>query len=96
MRLLILSDVHADAVALDAEGRFVADARATYGSLYRSLRSTLRVTDRSIDGELATVDVAYDGSVVEIATGRTVEASGTAQADFRWTGCGWALRDLRY
>lgn len=80
----------------DAERRFVADARATYGSLYRSLRYTLRVTDRSIDGELATVDVAYDGSVVEIATGRTVEASGTAQADFRWTGCGWALRDLRY
>jgi hypothetical protein len=80
----------------EAERRFVADARATYGSLYRSLRYTLRITDRRIDGDLATVELAYDGSVVEIATGRTVEADGTAQAEFRWTGCAWALRDLRY
>jgi hypothetical protein len=85
-----------DAAVGDAERRFVADARATYGSLYRSLRYTLRITDRRIDGELATVDLAYDGSVVEIASGRTVEAAGTAQADFRWTGCDWVLRDLRY
>jgi hypothetical protein len=80
----------------DAERRFVADARATYGSLYRSLRYTLRITGERVDGERATVDLAYDGSVVEIATGRTVEADGTAQADFGWTGCGWTLRDLRY
>ena len=79
-----------------AERRFVADARATYGSLYRGLRYTLRITDRRIDGAFASVDLAYDGSVVEIATGRSVEAEGTAQADFRWTGCDWALRDLRY
>lgn len=84
------------AAVRDAERRFVADARATYGSLYRTLRYTLRITSERIEGELATVDLAYDGSVVEIATGRTIGADGTAQADFAWNGCAWGLRDLRY
>jgi hypothetical protein len=40
--------------------------------------------------------VAYEGSVVEILTGRSEEASGTAEVDFRWDGCRWVRTGLRY
>ncbi|MDF1522082.1 MAG: hypothetical protein P1P87_04600 [Trueperaceae bacterium] len=83
--------------AIDATvRRFVADATATYGSVYRDLRYRVRVVERDVDGALATVVVAYDGSVVERLTGRVLEASGTAEVDFRWGGCAWVRRALRY
>lgn len=76
--------------------RFVADATATYGSVYRGLDYRVRIVDRDGRGEEARVDVAYEGSVVERATGRRVEASGTAEVTFRWRGCAWARTGLTY
>jgi hypothetical protein len=75
---------------------FLDDARATYGSLYRSLRYDLDPGRPDLDGDRATFDVDYDGSVVEIASGERISASGSATAVFRWTGCGWSLADLDY
>lgn len=79
-----------------AEASFVDDARATYGSLYRGLRYDLDVEDRDLDGDTAVLTLAYEGSVVEIATGDRIEASGTATATFRWTGCDWRHVGLDY
>ena len=90
-----------DLAALDAAlaatvHRFVDDAVAAYGSVYRSLRYRTSVVGRRVEGDRATLTVAYAGSVVEILTGRGVEASGEAQADFRWDGCRWRRTGLRY
>ena len=85
-----------DAALRDAEARFVADARATYGSLYRSLSYDLDVRSERIDGTRAVIELTYDGSVVEIASGNRIAASGTAEATFRWTGCGWSWTGLDY
>jgi hypothetical protein len=83
--------------AIDATvRRFVADATATYGSVYRDLSYRVRVVERDVDGAFATVVVAYAGSVVERLSGRELEASGTAEIDFRWGGCAWVRRALRY
>lgn len=76
--------------------RFVADATATYGSVYRNLRYRTSIDDIDVDGARATVRVDYDGSVVERLNGRTHDASGTAEIDFRWNGCGWTRTGLRY
>lgn len=85
-----------DAALAATVRRFVADAVATYGSVYRDLRYRTSVVDRRVEGERATLTVAYSGSVVEILTGRVVEASGEAEADFRWDGCRWRRTGLRY
>jgi hypothetical protein len=52
--------------------------------------------DRRVEGDRATLTVAYAGSVVEIVTGQVVEASGEAEVDFRWDGCRWRRTGLRY
>jgi hypothetical protein len=90
-----------DLAALDAAlaasvRRFVDDAVATYGSVYRNLRYRTFVVDRRVEGDRATLTVAYAGSVVEIVTGQAVEASGEAEVDFRWDGCRWRRTGLRY
>lgn len=90
-----------DPGALDAAlaatiARFVADAVATYGSVYRDLRYATSVERTVVDGARATIAVAYDGSVVEILTGHTISAAGTAEVDFRWDGCRWLRTALRY
>lgn len=85
-----------DAAVADTVGRFVADATATYGSVYRDLRYAVRTVERDVRGAEARVVVAYEGSVVERATGRVHEASGTAVATFRWRGCSWARTGLEY
>lgn len=83
--------------AIDATvRRFVADATATYGSLYRGLDYRVRVQGRDVRGEDAFLTLSYEGSVVERATGRTIEASGTAEVTFRWRGCGWVRTGLSY
>ncbi len=79
-----------------AERSFLNDARATYGSLYRGLRYSLDVVDRDVRGDEATIEVRYQGSVVEIATGDRNEASGRATVSFRWDGCGWRTTDIDY
>jgi hypothetical protein len=90
-----------DLAALDAAlaatvRRFVADAVATYGSVYRDLRYRTPVVARRVEGDRATLTVAYAGSVVEILTRQLVEASGEAEVDFRWDGCRWRRTGLRY
>ncbi len=85
-----------DAAVSDTTLRFVSDAVATYGSVYRDLRYRTSIVGRSLDGDRVTVTVAYEGSVVEILTGRSVEASGEAEVDFRWDGCRWVRTALRY
>lgn len=76
--------------------RFVADATATYGSLYRGLDYRVRIVERDVRGVDARVALAYQGSVVERATGRTLDASGTAEVTFRWRRCGWLRTGLTY
>jgi hypothetical protein len=85
-----------DAAVATTVRRFVSDAVATYGSVYRDLRYRTSVRTISVDGNFATMGVAYDGSVVEILTGREITASGEAEVDFRWDGCRWLRTDLRY
>lgn len=85
-----------DAALADAVRRFVADAVAAYGSVYRDLRYRTSVEERRVEADRATLTVAYAGSVVEILTGRSVEASGEAEVDFRWDGCRWRRTGLRY
>lgn len=85
-----------DAALRRAEDSFVDDARATYGSLYRGLRYRVDVEERDLDGDTAVLTLEYEGSVVEIATGERIEASGTATATFRWTGCDWRHVGLDY
>jgi hypothetical protein len=85
-----------DAALADTVRRFVADAVAAYGSVYRDLRYRTSVEERRVEGNRATLTIAYAGSVVEILTGRPVEASGEAEADFRWDGCRWRRTGLRY
>ena len=90
-----------DPSALDAAlaatvRRFVADAVAAYGSVYRDLSYRTSVASRRLEGDRATLTVRYAGSVVEILTGRRVEASGEAEVDFRWDGCRWRRSGLRY
>jgi hypothetical protein len=90
-------DVSALGAAVDATvERFVADASATYGSVYRGLRYRVSTVDTDVRGDLADVDVAYDGRVVERLTGRPVTASGEAQIRFRWNGCRWVRTGLSY
>lgn len=79
-----------------AETSFLNDARATYGSLYRGLRYSLDVVDRDVRGDEAEIELRYEGSVVEIATGTRTEASGRASVSFRWDGCGWRTTDIDY
>jgi hypothetical protein len=85
-----------DAALDETVRRFVSDAVAAYGSVYRGLRYRTSTVGRAMDGDRVTVTVAYAGSVVEILTGRSVEASGTAEVDFRWDGCRWVRAGLRY
>jgi hypothetical protein len=76
--------------------RFVSDAIGTYGSAYRGLRYGTVVRVIALEGSVATMGVAYQGSVIEILTGREIAASGEAEVDFRWDGCRWVRTALRY
>src|SRR5680860_149332 len=75
---------------------WIASARATYGSVYSDLNYSYSVTSSSISGTSAKVSVSYSGSVREIATGTRHETSGTAAAEFEWTGCSWVSRGVTY
>lgn len=85
-----------DAALDETVRRFVSDAVAAYGSVYRGLRYRTSVVGRTMSGDRVTIAVAYEGSVVEILTGRSVEAAGEAEVDFRWDGCRWVRSGLRY
>lgn len=76
--------------------RFVDDATATYGSVYRGLRYRVSTVDTDVQGDRAEVVVTYDGRVVERLTGRPVTASGEARLSLRWNGCRWLRTGLSY
>lgn len=75
---------------------WIASARATYGSIYADLRYSYSVTSTSVHGDTGTVTIHYSGSVVTIATGQRVSASGDASASYRWNGCGWSNVGVQY
>lgn len=84
-----------DAVG-DLVDDWIASARATYGSVYTDLSYSYNVSSKSVSGTTATVKVSYRGSVSEIASGKRHSASGSATAEFRWTGCVWAGGAVSY
>jgi hypothetical protein len=75
---------------------FVRDGVALYGNAYRNLRYRYSIVGRDVDGELATVRIRFEGSARAVLGGELVEASGSAEADYRWTGCSWRQTALRY
>lgn len=81
-------------------GRIVDDwilsARATYGSVYTDLSYTYSLRRVLVSGNNADVTVAYSGSVTEILTGVRQKASGDAQVQLSWTGCGWGGAAVSY
>ncbi len=76
--------------------RWLARQRRHYKEQYYRLHYSLDITDMSISGDHATVLVSYEGSVLERATGISVNASGDASATFAWIHCGWNNTDLTY
>ena len=75
---------------------FLRDAQATYGSLYRNLQYSYEITDTDVDGDKASARIRYEGSATEVASGRTISASGSASARYRWNGCSWRRTSLNY
>ena len=83
--------------AVDAAVRaFVRDGVALYGSSYRELRYRYWVVQSNVDGDSAEVRIRYEGSARAVLGGQLVEASGTAHATFRWSGCRWRQTALSY
>ena len=92
-------DPDPDRLASDVDAAvraFVRDGVALYGNAYRDLRYRYAIVRERIDGGEATVQIRYDGSARAISGGQRVEASGTASASFRWTGCRWQQTSLSY
>lgn len=75
---------------------FVRDAQATYGSLYDDPRYSYEIDEITVQGNDAEVSITYQGSVVEIATGARIEATGSASGTFRWNGCSWRRTSISY
>ena len=85
------------AAAVDASVRaFVRDGVALYGNAYRDLRYRYWLAEQLADGDQATVRIRFEGSARAVLGGELVEASGTAEASYRWTGCRWRQTSLRY
>lgn len=76
--------------------QFVAQARVTYAGVYRNLNYSYSITSLSIRGDRGSARIRYSGSVVEVATGRRHEGSGTASGEFRWDGCSWRNTSIDY
>lgn len=92
-------DPDPDRLASDVDAAvraFVRDGVALYGNAYRDLRYRYAIVRERIDGDVATVQIRYSGSARAITGGERVEASGTATASFRWTGCRWQQTSLSY
>lgn len=85
-----------DAALRDTVDRFVLDARAAYGSIYRGLSYNVRTISRDVSGDQASVLVHYSGRVTEILTGTVHRASGEATVGFRWNGCSWSTTSISY
>lgn len=83
-----------------AVDRAVADwltsAQATFGSVYKDLSYSYRISSTTISGVEAKVTVQYSGSVTEILTGERQSATGTAKATYVWNGCAWRDGQVEY
>lgn len=75
---------------------FLRDARATYGSLYDNLEYSYDLVETDVDGDTASARIEYQGSATEIATGKTISASGSASARYHWNGCSWRRTGIDY
>lgn len=75
---------------------WLRSAQATFGSIYKDLRYSYRISSTKLDGLNAHVTVEYSGSVTEILTGERHSASGTASATYIWTGCRWGGGSVEY
>lgn len=75
---------------------WLRSAQATYGSVYTDLNYSYRIANIDLDGDNASVRVAYSGSVREIFGGAHHQASGEAAATFRWNGCRWSNTGVSY
>jgi hypothetical protein len=69
--------------------------RAQYAGVYTNLRysKTIDSIEFSETGDVATVDASFSGSIQEVGSESELSASGTIEAQFGWTGCGWRLLD---
>lgn len=85
-----------DAAVADVVRDFLEDAQAGYGSVYEDLQYTYAITDTSVAGERAMVQVDYSGSVREIATGDRVAADGQATVSLSWQDCAWTSAGVDY
>jgi hypothetical protein len=90
-------DADAIPAGVDAAVRgFIADAAALYGTSYRDLTYRYQIVDTQVTGARARVSIAYEGSVREVLTGRTLDASGSAVGELRWDGCAWQTVSVSY
>ena len=92
-------DPDREVLARDVDAAVRAFARegvALYGNAYRDLRYRYTIVSERIDGDVAQVRIRYSGSARARLGGELVEAAGTAEATFRWTGCRWRQTELRY
>lgn len=81
------------------ENRAVAFARRLYSlqpNRYRNPTYSFTITHSAIEGERAQASASYRGSVLEVATGKRLQASGTIHAEFVWEACSWHIEDYRY
>jgi hypothetical protein len=90
-----------DAGRLDADvdtavRAFIRDGVALYGNGYRDLRYRYAIVDRNLVDDTAQVTIRYQGSARAVLGGQVVEAAGTAEAGFVWTGCRWRHTSLSY
>lgn len=75
---------------------WLRSAQATFGSVYKDLSYSYRISGTSVNGANARASVSYSGSVTEILTGTRHSASGTARATFSWSGCRWVNTGVEY
>lgn len=75
---------------------FLDNAIATYGSNYSGFSYEYDITRVNLGDRSGSVTIRYSGEAQEAGSGKTVRASGTASASFRWNGCSWRRTSLNY
>jgi hypothetical protein len=67
--------------------------RAQYAGVFTNLSYSKEITniEFSESGDETIVNARFSGSIVEVASGSELSASGTIEARFGWTGCAWRV-----
>jgi hypothetical protein len=82
-------------LAFDREvSAFMKDAYQTYGDQYSDADYSYD-TSTSVSDDEGRVRASYDATLTTIE-GETVQASGSVEANFRWSDCEWSLVDYSY